>query len=578
MIGGQIKLAACTPELCVADCDYNAGKIIEQIFKADAQGCELICFPQMSITGASCGDLFSHSLLTAGAQRALSQILEKTESLSATFAVGYPLLKDGRIFSAAALCRSGKVLHEFCEDTCFKDVFSLEGLDIGMVFGIDSAVCETLALKGARLILMQTARPAYAGSFEGAGKKLSTLSARLGLCIVCADAGEGESTTDMVFGGNSIICSWGTNHAESRFLNGLISTELNLSHENTPVAQSSPCHHDISRDAPLSSSPFLPQDPISCQRRCEEIFEIAARGLKKRMMHTGVKKLVLGISGGLDSTLAALIAARALKLLSLPTKNLIAVTMPGFGTTVRTRGNAEILAEGLFSTLRCIDITPAVRQHFSDIGHDEKTRNAVYENAQARERTQILMDIANGENALVVGTGDMSELALGWATFNGDHMSMYAVNAGIPKTVIRRVVSWYSQTPEGSSLSSVLSDILATPVSPELLPAENGSISQITEDLVGPYELHDFFLWHFVGEKEEPQRILSLAETAFDGVFAPDFIKKWLIVFIRRFFSQQFKRSCMPDGPMVLPISLSPRVGLTLPSDAVCSLWLKELL
>ena len=417
-------------------------------------------------------------------------------------------------------------------------------------------------------------------------------SGRLLCGYVYADAGEGESTTDLVFAGHDLIAENGAVLAERRFDTGLCISELDLaflSYERARITSFSlerdgfttldfslaPAETKLTRS--VSPTPFVPQNGAERAARCEEIFHIAALGLKKRVEHTGARHLVVGVSGGLDSTLALMIAARAVDLLGLPRETLIAVSMPCFGTTARTKSNSEILADELCAERRTIPISAAVRQHFSDIGHDEKNRNVVYENAQARERTQVLMDIANAESGMVVGTGDMSELALGWATYNGDHMSMYGVNAGIPKTLVRYLVAYCADTAESSALAAVLRDILDTPVSPELLPAENGEISQRTEDLVGPYELHDFFLYHLVRRGCEPKKVQRLAEYAFDGVYDRETIHRWLVTFVRRFFAQQYKRSCLPDAPKVGTLALSPRGDWRMPSDAASALWLAQL-
>ncbi len=632
MRDGFIKIAAGTPKIRVADCEYNKNSVLTIIKQASDSGIKLLCLPELCLTGYTCGDLFLQDTLLNAAETELRSLLANTAELDLLFTVGLPVKYRGKLFNCAAVCCHGNLLAlvpkthvpnygEFYELRWFSPSFeenlplSFAGRETfmgkGLVFrcktmselciGVEicedlwsvSPPSEQLAQNGANVILNLSASDEVAAKSSYRESLVSGQSARLVCGYVYADAGEGESTTDMVFGAHNIIAENGNTLSKSRFDVGLTVSELDIRRLcferrriNTFSSEYDCCYTSVyfeldcvktALTREVSSAPFVPANADRRAERCDEIYRIAALGLKKRMEHSCSEKLVLGVSGGLDSTLAMLIAARTLDMQGLPRENLIAVTMPGFGTTNRTRGNAEILADELSATLRTVPIADAVKQHFTDIGHDEKIRNVVYENAQARERTQVLMDIANGCGALVVGTGDMSELALGWATYNGDHMSMYGVNAGIPKTLVRHLVDFCSKTAESPQLAKVLQDILNTPVSPELLPAENGDISQKTEELVGPYELHDFFLYYLIRWGCEPKKVLRLAEYAFDGVYDRETILKWLKVFIRRFFNQQFKRSCLPDGPKVGTLSLSPRGDLRMPSDAVSDLWLAQL-
>ena len=632
MKDGFIKVAAGTPEIRVADCEYNAASILNTIDEAERQGVKILALPEMCITGYTCSDLFLQRALTIGAEASLNRILAASFEKDMLFTVGLPVMHGGKLYNCAAVCCHGELLAlvpkmylpnygEFYEKRWFVEgenkteplnfagretyfgsnvlfkCTSMPGLCVGVEICEDlwAAVPPSCALAqaGATLILNLSASDEIASKDAYRRALVTGQSGRLICGYVYADAGEGESTTDLVFAGHNLIAENGTLLKESRFENGLVVSELDISYlcyERMRISSFRPANDDsfLSVDFTLtcetteltrrvSPSPFVPQNPAERLSRCEEIFRIAALGLKKRMRHTGVKSLVIGVSGGLDSTLAMLIAARAVDMLGLPRESIVAVSMPCFGTTERTKGNSEILADELHATRRTIDITAAVRQHFADIGHDENELSVVYENSQARERTQILMDISNGCGGLVVGTGDMSELALGWATFSGDHISNYGVNSGIPKTLVRYLVDYCADIAETRELAAVLHDILETPVSPELLPAENGDISQKTEELVGPYELHDFYLYHMIRRGCEPKKVLRLAECAFKGVYEREALLKWLRVFIRRFFSQQFKRNCLPDGPKVGTLSLSPRGDLKMPSDAVCSLWLNQL-
>jgi len=632
MKDGFIKVAAGTPDIRVADCEYNKNSILTLIKEAEDKGVKILALPELCLTGYTCSDLFLQQALIKGAENALSQVLTATKDTDMLFTVGLPVFLSGKLYNCAAVCCKGQLLAlvpkinlpnygEFYEKRWFtagggdgkyasyadnetyfgNDVlFNCESMP-GLCVGVET--CEDLwtatqpssklALNGATVILNLSASDEVASKDSYRRSLVVGQSGRLICGYIYADAGEGESSTDMVFAGHDLIAENGALLKERRFETGLVISEFDitfLSFERMRIgtfnqtAVSSFYEIGFSLKAEttelsrsISPTPFVPHDITERKNRCEEIFRIAALGLKKRMQHTGAKKLVIGVSGGLDSTLAMLISARAVDMLSIPRENIIAVSLPCFGTTARTKSNSEVLADELNATRRTINITAAVRQHFADIGHDEKNLNVVYENTQARERTQVLMDIANGSGGLVVGTGDMSELALGWATYNGDHMSMYGVNSGIPKTLVRYLVDYCADIADTKELSEVLRDILATPVSPELLPADGNDISQKTEELVGPYELHDFFLYHMIRRGCEPKKVLRLAEYAFDGAYDHETILKWLRTFICRFFAQQFKRNCLPDGPKVGTLSLSPRGDLKMPSDAVCDLWLKQL-
>ena len=632
MKDGFVKVAAGTPLIRVADCEYNRISILSTIKEAAKQDVKILALPEMCITGYTCSDLFLQRALTLCAEDTLSHILANTSNVDMLFTVGLPVLFNGKLYNCAAVCCKGELLAlvpkmylpnygEFYEKRWFTEgsnegcplsfagretyfgsnvlfeCTSMPGLCVGVELCEDlwAAVppSSALAQAGATVILNLSASDEIASKDAYRRNLVAGQSGRLICGYVYADAGEGESTTDMVFAGHNLIAENGVLLSESRFETGLIVSELDisyLSYERMRISTFRPVNDSrfaiiefsliprstkLSRD--ISSTPFVPHNLNERLLRCEEIFRLAALGLKKRMEHTGAKNLVIGISGGLDSTLAMLISARVMDMLGLPREGIIAVSMPCFGTTERTKGNSEILADELHASRRTINITAAVRQHFADIGHDENELSVVYENSQARERTQVLMDIANGCGAFVVGTGDMSELALGWATYNGDHISNYGVNSGIPKTLVRYLVDYCAEIAETPALASVLRDILATPVSPELLPAQDGDISQKTEELVGPYELHDFFLYHMIRRGCEPKKVLRLADYAFNGVYDHETIVKWLGTFIRRFFTQQFKRNCLPDGPKVGTLSLSPRGDLKMPSDAVCDLWLKQL-
>ena len=631
MKDGFVKVAAASPDLRVADPAYNAGEIVDLIRRADDLGVKILVFPELSITGYTCGDLFFQKSLQKAADDALLSIVKDTALSDALVFVGYPFLKSGKLYNTAAVIKNGKVLAlipkknlpsygEFYETRWFTP--APENIEYADIFGekvpfgnklifdasvpstlsIGCEICEDLwvpespsqrlALNGASVIVNLSASDEIIGKAEYRKNLVSSVSARLVCGYIYADAADGESTTDMVFTGSNIIAENGTILAASAFnSNELTVTELDTDklvmereRMNTfPKAEDDYMHIPVQfkeEETKLTrrfpNHPFVPADENERKSRCSEILSLQAYGLKKRIVASHAAKAVIGLSGGLDSTLALLVAVKAFDLLKRGRKDIIAVTMPCFGTTKRTRSNAEKLALSLGVDFRTVDITKSVLQHFEDINQSVDDLSVTYENSQARERTQVLMDIANKEGGIVIGTGDLSELALGWATYNGDHMSMYGVNSSIPKTLVRYLVRHTADNMPGES-SVVLYDILATPVSPELLPAtKDGQISQVTEDIVGPYELHDFFLYYMVRFGFPPAKIFRIACEAFRSDYSPSFIKKWLIVFIRRFFQQQFKRSCLPDGPKVGTVTFSPRSDWRMPSDASAEAWLKE--
>ena len=631
---GFIKVAAASPALRVADCRYNAEQSVAAMQRAAAAGVRLLVLPELGLTGYTCGDLLLQPVLQQGALHALQTLLAVSAGLPMTTVAGLPLEVEGKLYNCAAVLHGGKILGvvpktnlpnygEFYEARWFTpapaEAKAISLLGQQVPFGTDLLfccrelpeyklaveICEDLwvalppstrhAMAGATVIANCSASDETIGKAEYRRELITGQSARLMAGYLYADAGRGESTTDMVFAGHDLIAENGRLLAETAlFTNEMIVTEIDVHRltaerrrTNTWRAADSAGYTIIPFSLPaevttltrlIDPHPFVPADSAERKQRCEAILTMQAEGLRRRLEHIGCPCAVLGISGGLDSTLALLVAVRALDLLGRPRTDMIAVTMPGFGTTHRTRSNAELLCEKLGVTLRTVSIAAAVRQHFKDIGHDESVTDTTYENAQARERTQVLMDIANQENGIVVGTGDLSELALGWATYNGDHMSMYGVNGSIPKTLVRYLVRHAAETCGDEALAAVLYDILDTPVSPELLPAdEGGRIAQKTEDLVGPYELHDFFLYHFIRYGCPPQKLLYLAESAFAGRYDRAVILKWLRTFCRRFFQQQFKRSCLPDGPKVGSVTLSPRGDWRMPSDASAALWLREI-
>lgn len=633
MKNGFICTACASPELRVADCAFNAEKMAESIKTATDKGARLLVFPELSLTGYTCGDLFSQRVLLEGAQKGLHTLLQASVGLEMVIVAGMPVPAFNKLYNCAVVLQNGKLLGvvpkahlpnygEFYERRNFTPAFEGVGsvtlcgqtapFGQRLLFGCEELpewvlaveICEDLwvpqppcvshALAGATVIANLSASDEIVGKADYRRGMLQSISARLLCGYLYADAGNGESTTDMVFAGHSMIAENGTLLAEAPlFSHEIICTELDVQRlvgerrrMNTYPAANDTGYQRIPFSVTVAETvlsrhvaplPFVPASSAERAERCEDILAIQAHGLRKRLLHSGAKTAVLGLSGGLDSTLALLVCARAMKLLDRPTTDIVAVTMPCFGTTARTKGNAELLAEKLGARLRTIDIARAVEVHFDDLGHDPKTLDVVFENAQARERTQLLMDIANQTEGIVIGTGDLSELALGWATYNGDHMSMYGVNASIPKTLIRHLVQYEADRTDDDALRHVLLDVLDTPVSPELLPAENGEISQKTEGIVGPYELHDFFLYYSVRWGFSPQKVLRLAEAAFGGAYDRATLLKWMRTFYRRFFSQQFKRSCLPDGPKVGSLTLSPRGDWRMPSDASAALWLEEL-
>ena len=636
MRDGFIKVAAGTPKIRVADCRYNAEQIFTMMREADKQGVKVLCLPELCLTGYTCGDLFLQDTLLCGAEEGLQTILEATRNLDMVTVLGLPVRCkwDNKLYNCAAVIQSGEILGlvpktylpnygEFYEERWFASGAGVEtSVDLcGETVDMDAAglfACETvpnlvlgveicedlwateppsarLARGGATVILNLSASNELVGKSGYRRNLVVGQSGRLVCGYVYADAGEGESTTDLVFTGHNMIAENGALLAERRFATGLTISEIDvdrLAYERRRMttfngqrqadlwrASFSLPLEETRLTRAVSPAPFVPADAEDRAERCNEILKIAALGLKKRLEHTGARTAVVGLSGGLDSTLAILITAVAMKLLDRPASDIIAVTMPCFGTTDRTRDNAVELAERLGATLKRIDIGSAVKVHFKDIGQSMEDHSVTFENGQARERTQVLMDIANQNGGLVIGTGDLSELALGWATYNGDHMSMYGVNAGIPKTLVRHLVAFVSDDKgsEDPRLSAVLDDILDTPVSPELLPAIEGKISQKTEDLVGPDELHDFFLYYAIRWGFPPRKVFRLAEHALGRTYDRATILKWLNSFYRRFFTQQFKRSCLPDGPKVGSVTLSPRGDWRMPSDAVAALWLEEL-
>lgn len=630
---GFIKVAAATPDIRVADVDYNKGQIIKQMDEAAEAGAKIIVFPELCITGYTCSDLFLQDILLNSAKKALVEIAEHTKNLDALVFVGAPIAVGGELYNVAAALNHGNILGfttksflpnygEFYEMRQFrpgpkkaeKILFGGKEIPFGpqLLFVenqmanliVSAEICEDVwspvppsieaAREGATVIVNCSASDETIGKASYREALISGQSARLISGYIYANAGEGESTTDLVFGGHNLIAENGTILAEAkRFSNGIIYTEFDVQkianerRKNTTFTETQ--EHVLPRipfgleqtetilTRTFPSRPFVPRDDQERAKRCEEILTIQAMGLKKRLAHTHAKSAVVGISGGLDSTLALLVTAKAFDALGLERSGITAVTMPCFGTTDRTYQNACKMSLKVGATLREVRIGDAVMQHFKDIGHDLQDHSVTYENSQARERTQVLMDIANQTGGLVIGTGDMSELALGWATYNGDHMSMYGVNASVPKTLVRHLVHYYADTCEDSSLKEVLYDVLDTPVSPELLPPKDGEIAQKTEDLVGPYELHDFFLYYFLRMGYEPGKIYRIAKLSFAGEYDDETIYKWLRTFCWRFFSQQFKRSCLPDGPKVGTVALSPRGDWRMPSDACVALWIQNL-
>ena len=633
MQDGFVKIAAATPDLRVADCAYNASEIVKLARQAAAKGAHLVVFPELCLTGYTCGDLFLQRTLLDGALAALDTVRRETAALNAAVVVGLPLVHQGKLFNVAAVLCGGKIegivpkqfipnYSEFYEARHFVSgagvpfqTISLLGQDTLFAggeplvfqcadmpeFTLGVEICEDLwvanppstrlAQAGATVIVNLSASDEIIGKASYRRDLVRQQSARLLCAYLYADAGFGESTQDLVFAGHDLIAENGALLAESRlFDRGIIYADIDvqrLTHErrrmNTfvteqnPAVAALPVHpgaNDLT-DRTFPRTPFVPASKALRDERCEEILSLQATGLATRLRHTHAKTAVVGLSGGLDSTLALIVLVHAFDMLGLDRKGILAVTMPCFGTTARTKGNAEKLADAYGVTLETVDIKAAVDQHFSDIGQSKDDLSVTFENGQARMRTLVLMNLANKTGGMVVGTGDLSELALGWATYNGDHMSMYGVNASIPKTLVRYLVAYEADRTMGE-LSDVLYDVLDTPVSPELLPPKDGEISQKTEDLVGPYELHDFFLYYMLRFGYPPRKIYRIARKTCAGVYDDATIKKWLVTFVRRFFTQQFKRSCLPDGPKVGTVTLSPRGDWRMPSDACAALWLSE--
>lgn len=634
---GFIKIAAATPKILVANSEYNGKQIVELIEKAEINDVKVLLLPELCISGYTCGELFLQDILLKSVEKELIKIASYTIDKDVLVTIGLPLCKDGKLYNVAAVIQNGNILgfvpktnlpnysefyearhfnvgNEIVEYINFNNtqipfgtnlLFRCTNID-SLVIGVE--ICEDLwvpispsahhSLAGATIILNPSASDETTGKDEFRLELIKNHSAKLVCGYVYADAGEGESTTDLVFAGHNIIAENGTIlKTSTRFKNEMIINEIDVNklvnerrrmttyktstNPNYKYIDFSYNHVDDKKLTTLtrtySKYPFVPSIKGDRDKRCEEIILIQAYGLKKRLEHIGISNVTLGISGGLDSTLALLVTCKAFDLLNMDRKGIISVTMPCFGTTDRTYQNALSIAKLLGTTLIEIPIKESVLLHFKDIGHNKDKHDLTFENSQARERTQVLMDLSIKYNGIVIGTGDMSELALGWATFNGDHMSMYGVNASIPKTLIKYLVSYFAQTIEDSKLQKVLFDILDTPVSPELLPPVNGEISQKTEDLVGPYELHDFFLYYVLRFGFTPSKVYRLAVHAYQGEYEEEVILKWLKVFYKRFFYQQYKRSCIPDGPKVGSVALSPRGDLRMPSDASVSLWMNDL-
>ncbi len=622
---GFVKVAAAIPSMRVADCDYNEKQIENLIIQAEGKGVEIICFPKLCITGATCGDLINNQTLLDNSEIALFKLLDFTRSLNIIAIIGMPVQVNSLLYDAAVVVQGGKILGVVPNLVPVKDNIHLCGQSVMLAkdlifvtsntqFAIEaddeawspSPVNGYLATQGAEIIFNPSAQNEQIGKHRRLCSLLSHHSEQSVCGYVYASSGYGESTQDNVYSGCGMIYENGEQLARSERFSmdeQLIISEIDIdtlralrkSNKAFKASISAEQYHSFHVDClptvpsetavitrSINPCPFYPSN-ITLDECCEEVFEIQVAGLAKRFTHTGAKTLVVGISGGLDSTLALLVCVKTIDKLKRSRKDIIGVTMPGFGTTDRTYNNALSLMRSLGITIREISIKDACLQHFKDINHDVSIHDVTYENSQARERTQILMDIANQLNGLVVGTGDLSELALGWATYNGDHMSNYGVNASVPKTMVRHLITWVANNSLDKESAATLLDIVDTPISPELTPADSeGNIKQKTEDLVGPYELHDFFLYHFVRHGFTPSKIFYLATHAFNGSnknveqYDEDTIKKWLSIFCRRFFTQQFKRSCLPDGPQVGCISLSPRGAWQMPSDASANLWLAE--
>ena len=633
---GFVRVGAVVPKLKVADTEFNCNEIIKQIEVASNNKIQIAVFPELCVTGYTCQDLFEQDTLLEEAEKALNKILDYTNNLDIICIIGMPIKAENQLFNTAVVIQKGKILGivpktfipnygEFYEKRWFASSKNankkeIEILDQKVPFGIDLLfkdkenneicfgieICEDiwaveppsnkLALLGANIIFNLSASNEVIGKKEYRRELVKMQSAKTISGYVYCSSGVNESTSDVVFSGESMIFENGsclTNNQRFDFESNMIFTEIdtkrlandrrkNISFMGNPVDLE---YREIKINIPdnienltreYSKTPFVPEDKKKISEICEEILNIQSYGLAKRLLHTNINKTIIGISGGLDSALAFLVIIKAYEVLNLPKENIIAITMPGFGTTSRTHKNSIKLINEYGATFREINKTKSSLQHFEDIGHDKKMKDITYENAQARERTKILMDIANEENGIVVGTGDLSELALGWCTYNGDHMSMYSVNASIPKTLVEYIIKWVADNSK-EEYKNIINDILDTPISPELLPPdENGNIEQKTEEQVGPYILHDFFLYHFLRYGAEPKKIYILACKTFKNDFKKEDIKHWLQVFIKRFFTQQFKRNCMPDGPKVGTVSLSPRGDLRMPSDASYNIWLNN--
>lgn len=633
---GFVRVGAVVPKLKVADTEFNCNEIIKQIEVASNNKIQIAVFPELCVTGYTCQDLFEQDTLLEEAEKALNKILDYTNNLDIICIIGMPIKAENQLFNTAVVIQKGKILGivpktfipnygEFYEKRWFASSKNankkeIEILDQKVPFGIDLLfkdkenneicfgieICEDiwaveppsnkLALLGANIIFNLSASNEVIGKKEYRRDLVKMQSAKTISGYVYCSSGVNESTSDVVFSGESMIFENGsclTNNQRFDFESNMIFTEIdtkrlandrrkNISFMGNPVDLE---YREIKINIPdnienltreYSKTPFVPEDKKKISEICEEILNIQSYGLAKRLLHTNINKTIIGISGGLDSALAFLVIIKAYEVLNFPKENIIAITMPGFGTTSRTHKNSIKLINEYGATFREINITKSSLQHFEDIGHDKKMKDITYENAQARERTKILMDIANEENGIVVGTGDLSELALGWCTYNGDHMSMYSVNASIPKTLVEYIIKWVADNSK-EEYKNIINDILDTPISPELLPPdENGNIEQKTEEQVGPYILHDFFLYHFLRYGAEPKKIYILACKTFKNDFKKEDIKHWLQVFIKRFFTQQFKRNCMPDGPKVGTVSLSPRGDLRMPSDASYNIWLNN--
>ena len=632
MKDGFIKVATATPEIRIADCEYNADQIIKLIKEGKEKRVKIMVFPELCITGYTCGDLFLHETLLESAKEQLQNILESTKGSDMLLAIGMPMEYGQKLYNCAVWLQNGSILgvvpkkhipnyHEFYEGRYFVNgqdqVVFMKLLGQNVPFGskllfacdeikeliVGCEICEDLwvpmppsighAMAGATVIANLSASDEITSKEVYRRNLVNGQAGRLCCAYLYTSAGEGESTSDVVYSGDHIISENGTELARSkRFTTGITVADIDVkklcaerrrmmtfkTEQEGYVVQT---FHFVIEEVDLirqfPKTPFIPSNVSEREKRCEEIFMIQAQGLKKRLAHTKCNHAIVGISGGLDSTLALLVMAKAFDLLGMPREQIISITMPCYGTTDRTYQNAVQLTKQLGATLKEIRINKAVDQHFEDIGHDPNNHNVVYENAQARERTQVLMDVANAYNGMVIGTGDMSELALGWATYNGDHMSMYGVNCSVPKTLVRHLVQYYADVVADPQTREILIDILDTPVSPELLPPVDGVISQKTEDLVGPYELHDFFLYYMLRFGYEPKKIFRIACRTFEGIYEQEDIYKWLRTFYWRFFSQQFKRNCLPDGPKVGTVSLSPRGDLRMPSDASSALWMKQM-